>query len=383
VSRKVITGSAAAGTTASGSELLKVVDLKTHFRTERGTVRAVDGVSLTLAQGRTLGVVGESGSGKTILSRSIMGLLPARNVIREGHVYYEGTDIVGYSQDAMRSVWGSEMAMVFQDPMTSLNPVMKIGRQITESLVHHLSMDKNEAIETALALLQSVGIPEPQQRLEEYPHQLSGGMRQRVTIAIALACGPKILFADEPTTALDVTVQAQILNLLQKQQTERHMAMILVTHDLGVVAGRTDDIAVMYAGKIVEQAPTSVLFEKMKMPYTEALVSSIPKLDNPSHTRLEIITGRPPDLVNPPAGCNFAPRCKYVQDKCRVEEPPLAAAETPGHLYRCWFPVGSPEGTAALERNLAAIANGNAPAPAAAGERTPTSTAATAAAKEN
>jgi peptide/nickel transport system ATP-binding protein len=357
VSRKVITGSTSTGTGA-GSELLKVVDLKTHFRTERGTVRAVDGVSLTLAQGHTLGVVGESGSGKTILARSIMGLLPSRNVVREGHVYYEGTDIIGHSQEQMRSVWGSEMAMVFQDPMTSLNPVMKIGRQITESLVHHLSMDKNEAIETALALLQSVGIPEPKQRLEEYPHQLSGGMRQRVTIAIALACGPKILFADEPTTALDVTVQAQILNLLQKQQTERHMAMILVTHDLGVVAGRTDDIAVMYAGKIVEQAPTSVLFDKMKMPYTEALVSSIPKLDNPSHTRLEIISGRPPNLVNPPAGCHFAPRCKYVQDKCRTDEPPLIPAETPGHLYRCWFPVGSPEGKEALERNLAAIARG-------------------------
>jgi len=388
VSRKVITGSATGGT-ASGSELLKVVDLKTHFRTERGTVRAVDGVSLTLAQGHTLGVVGESGSGKTILSRSIMGLLPTRHVIREGHVYYEGTDIIGYSQNDMRSVWGSEMAMVFQDPMTSLNPVMKIGRQITESLVHHLSMDKTEATETALALLQSVGIPEPKQRLEEYPHQLSGGMRQRVTIAIALACGPKILFADEPTTALDVTVQAQILNLLQKQQTERHMAMILVTHDLGVVAGRTDDIAVMYAGKIVEQAPTSVLFEKMKMPYTEALVSSIPKLANPSHTRLEIISGRPPDLVNPPKGCAFGPRCKYVQDKCREEAPPLVAAETPGHFYRCWFPVGSPEGKDALERNLAAIAkgaepNGTATETPTVSESTPTETAgATASAKEN
>jgi peptide/nickel transport system ATP-binding protein len=372
VSRKVITGSAAGGTDA-GTELLKVVDLKTHFRTERGTVRAVDGVSLSLAQGRTLGVVGESGSGKTILSRSIMGLLPTRNVVRDGHVYYEGTDIIGYSQNDMRSVWGSEMAMVFQDPMTSLNPVMKIGRQITESLIHHLSMDKSEATETALALLQSVGIPEPQQRLEEYPHQLSGGMRQRVTIAIALACGPKILFADEPTTALDVTVQAQILNLLQKQQTERHMAMILVTHDLGVVAGRTDDIAVMYAGKVVEQAPTSVLFDKMKMPYTEALVSSIPKLANPSHTRLAIISGRPPDLVNPPRGCSFGPRCNYVQDKCREEEPPLVAAESPGHFYRCWFPVDTPEGKDALARNQAAKDSPNSPDPALA----------TATAKEN
>jgi oligopeptide/dipeptide ABC transporter ATP-binding protein len=286
----------------------------------------------------------------------------------------------------MRKVWGSEMSMVFQDPMTSLNPVMKIGNQITESLVHHLSMDKDEANETALALLQSVGIPEPAQRLEEYPHQLSGGMRQRVTIAIALACGPKILFADEPTTALDVTVQAQILNLLQKQQSERHMAMILVTHDLGVVAGRTDDIAVMYAGKIVEQAPTSVLFDKMKMPYTEALVSSIPKLENKSHTRLEIISGRPPDLVNPPRGCNFAPRCKYVQDKCREEEPPLVPAETAGHLYRCWYPVDTQEGRDALARNLAAIASKAAAAPStpASSDATPTDTAVAAAtAKES
>ncbi|MGZ4681832.1 MAG: ABC transporter ATP-binding protein [Acidimicrobiales bacterium] len=385
MSRKVITGSGT-GTVDGSAELLKVVDLKTHFRTERGTVRAVDGVSLNLAQGRTLGVVGESGSGKTILSRSIMGLLPTRNIVREGHVYYEGTDIIGYSQDDMRKVWGSEMSMVFQDPMTSLNPVMKIGNQITESLVHHLDMDKSEATETALALLQSVGIPEPAQRLEEYPHQLSGGMRQRVTIAIALACGPKILFADEPTTALDVTVQAQILNLLQRQQTERHMAMILVTHDLGVVAGRTDDIAVMYAGKIVEQAPTSVLFDKMKMPYTEALVSSIPKLENKSHTRLEIISGRPPDLVNPPRGCNFAPRCKYVQDKCREEEPPLIQAETAGHLYRCWYPVDTPEGRDALARNLAAIASGASAKPTATpssdGPTTDTAVAA-ATAKEN
>ena len=379
MSRKVITGSAT-GAPDAGTELLKVVDLKTHFRTERGTVRAVDGVSLSLAQGRTLGLVGESGSGKTILSRSIMGLLPSRNVVRDGHIFYEGSDIVGYSQNDMRRVWGSEMAMVFQDPMTSLNPVMKIGRQITESLIHHLSMDKNEATETALALLQSVGIPEPQQRLEEYPHQLSGGMRQRVTIAIALACGPKILFADEPTTALDVTVQAQILNLLQKQQTERHMAMILVTHDLGVVAGRTDDIAVMYAGKIVEQAPTSVLFDKMKMPYTEALVSSIPKLANPSHTRLAIISGRPPDLVNPPRGCNFGPRCNYVQDKCREEEPPLVAAETPGHFYRCWFPVDTPEGKDALARNLAATKASGA---ATSSTTSPDPALATATAKEN
>jgi peptide/nickel transport system ATP-binding protein len=214
-------------------------------------------------------------------------------------------------------------------------------------------MDKGEANDTAVALLSSVGIPEPNQRISEYPHQLSGGMRQRVTIAIALACGPKLLFADEPTTALDVTVPAQILNLLKRQQVDRHMGMVLVTPDLGVVAGRTDEIAVMYAGQIVERAPTNVLFSKMRMPYTEALVESIPKLDNPSHTLLEVIPGRPPDLINPPKGCNFAPRCKYAQPRCQEEVPPLIEAETPGHAYRCFYPVGTPEGQEALERNLA------------------------------
>ena len=340
MSRKVVAGSVLASRDP-GARLLDIDDLRTHFRTDRGLVRAVDGVSLRLERGKTLGVVGESGSGKTILSRSIMGLLPRHNVVRSGRVVYEGVDISDYGTDEMRAVWGTEMAMVFQDPMTALNPVMKIGRQITESLLFHLEMEKSEANDTAVALLSSVGIPEPVQRMAEYPHQLSGGMRQRIVIAIALACGPKLLFADEPTTALDVTVQAQILNLLQQQQRERHMAMILVTHDLGVVAGRADEIAVMYAGKVVEQAPTEVLFTHMKMPYTEALVNSIPKLEYRSHTRLEVIGGRSPDLVSPPPGCAFAPRCKYAQERCLLEQPPLVEAEHPGHLYRCWYPVGS------------------------------------------
>jgi oligopeptide/dipeptide ABC transporter ATP-binding protein len=335
------------------STLLEVVDLHTRFRTERGTVHAVDGVSFTLDRGRTLGVVGESGSGKTVLSRSVMGLLPSRNVEREGHVFYEGTDIVGYDQKQMSEVWGAEMGMVFQDPMTSLNPVMKIGKQITESLRHHLGVDKAEARATALALLTSVGIPAPEQRLGEYPHQLSGGMRQRVTIAIALACGPKVLFADEPTTALDVTVQAQILDLLAEQQRERHMAMILVSHDLGVVAGRTDEIMVMYGGRVVEHSPTDVLFADVKMPYTEALLRSIPRIESPSHARLEAIPGRPPNLLSPPKGCNFAARCRYVQPRCVEEAPPLVPAADPRHRYRCWFPVGSAEGAEALARNQA------------------------------
>jgi len=317
-------------------------------------VRAVDGVSFSLERGRTLGIVGESGSGKTVLSRSIMGLLPKKNVIRDGSIRFENREIGNLGPDEMRNIWGSQMAMVFQDPMTALNPVMRVGKQITESLLYHLDISKSYAEELALALLASVGIPEPQRRLREYPHQLSGGMRQRVMIAIALACGPKLLFADEPTTALDVTVQAQILDLLQAQQSERFMAMILVTHDLGVVAGRADDIAVMYAGKVVEKGPARVLFTDMKMPYTEALLQSIPKIDDKSHTRLRVIGGRPPALINPPPGCRFAARCPYAQPKCVEEEPPLLPASTPGHEFRCWFPVGTPEGQAALERNAAA-----------------------------
>jgi len=346
---------------AQNSPLLEVRNLSTSFRTEHGVVHAVDDVSFVLDRGKTLGVVGESGSGKTVLARSIMGLLPKRNVIREGHVLYEGEDVISYNEKEMSKVWGAEMAMVFQDPMTSLNPVMKIGKQITESLRHHLGVDKDEAEATATALLRQVGIPEPERRLSEYPHQLSGGMRQRVTIAIALACGPKILFADEPTTALDVTVQAQILDLLDDLQRDRHMAMILVSHDLGVVASRTDEIMVMYGGKVVEQAATSELFRNVRMPYTEALLRSIPRIENPSHTRLEAIPGRPPNLLSPPSGCNFAPRCRYVQERCLVEEPPL---ETEGeHAWRCWYPVGSDANREALARNRAAGVPVGIPAP--------------------
>ena len=337
----------------SAGPLLVVDDFRTHFDTPGGRVRAVDGVTLSLERGKTLGVVGESGSGKTVLARSLMGLLTARNVVRSGSATYNGQQLVGATNSQLRALWGTEMAMVFQDPMTSLNPVMRIGRQITEGLRYHLDIPKDEAHQQALQLLESVGIPDPKRRITQYPHELSGGMRQRVTIAISLACGPKLLFADEPTTALDVTVQAQILNLLQQQQRDRHMAMVLVTHDLGVVAGRTDFIAVMYAGQIVETAPTRTLFANVRMPYTEALLKSIPKLEDPSHTRLQIIGGRPPDLINPPVGCRFAPRCPYAQPKCHTEPPPLVEAETPGHLYRCWFPVGTEAGRDALARNLA------------------------------
>ena len=325
--------------TRATGRLLEVEDLRTSFRTPAGLVRAVDGVSLTLDRGRTLGIVGESGSGKSVLSRSIMGLLPKRNVTREGTITYDGRRLDAMADGARRDLWGTEMAMVFQDPMTALNPVLKIGNQITEGLRYHLDLDRKTARLNAVALLRSVGIPEPERRLKQYPHELSGGMRQRIMIAVALACGPKLLFADEPTTALDVTVQAQILNLLAGQQRERAMAMILVTHDLGVVAGRADDIAVMYAGQIVEQAPATTLFDNVRMPYTQALLRSIPKLDEPRRTKLQAIPGRPPNLVDPPAGCRFAPRCPYAQDQCRAEAPPLVESE-PGHTYRCWFPVG-------------------------------------------
>ncbi len=330
--------------------LLEIQNVKTHFRTKRGVVRAVDGVSLTLERGRTLGVVGESGSGKSILVRSIMGLLPMRNIVREGSVRFDGTELLHLSRNDMRDYWGKEMAIIFQDPMTALNPVMKVGKQITEGLIRSLGMSKSDAFANAEKLMADVGIPEPTRRLNEYPHQLSGGMRQRVMIAVALAAGPRLLFADEPTTALDVTVQAQILDLLAAQQRDRNMSMILVTHDLGVVAGRSDDIAVMYAGRIVEKAPTRSLFANMKMPYTEALLRSIPRLDQPSHTRLQSISGLPPNLLVQSVGCRFAARCPYAVERCRVEEPALVESDVPGHFYACHYPVGSIEWQNAQDR---------------------------------
>lgn len=337
----------------SGDPLLIVDDLKTHFAIDAGIVKAVDGVSFTLDRGKTLGIVGESGSGKTVLSRSIMRLNIADNVHTTGSVKYDGEELLTKSPKEMQQYWGGEMAMVFQDPMTSLNPVVKVGRQLTEHVRHHMNVSKKEARLQGIELLRSVRIPEPEERFDVYPHEMSGGMRQRVCIASALACGPKMLFADEPTTALDVTVQHQILNLLQQQQQERFMTMILVTHDLGVVAGRTDDIAVMYAGRIVEKASTRHLFSSMRHPYTEALLRSIPKPNDPSHTRLKAIGGRPPDLINPPKGCKFSPRCPYAQDKCREVEPQIQADAAPGHEFACHFPVGTPESKAAWEKNLA------------------------------
>jgi peptide/nickel transport system ATP-binding protein len=336
-----------------GEPLLVVDDLRTQFAVAAGSVRAVDGVSFELYRGRTLGVVGESGSGKTVLSRSIMGLNTSANATTTGSVMYAGDQMIGKSAKEKKVLWGAEMAMVFQDPMTSLNPVVTIGRQLTEHVRYHLDMGRKEANEVAVALLQSVHIPEAEKRLDNYPHQMSGGMRQRVCIAIALACGPRMLFADEPTTALDVTVQHQILNLLAEQQSDRAMAMILVTHDLGVVAGRTDEIMVMYAGKAVEKAPTNELFAHLRHPYTQGLLWSIPKITQAKHTRLIAIPGRPPNLIDPPPGCKFAPRCAYAQDICRTEEPTLRSIDSPDHVFACHFPVGTPEGQAAFEANIA------------------------------
>jgi len=334
--------------------LVQVEGLSTSFATERGVVRAVDGVDLTISRGRSLGIVGESGSGKTVLSRSIMGLLPS-SAIRSGSVRYDGNELIGLSLGGMRRFWGREMAMVFQNPMVSLNPVMRIGDQIAEPLRIHLQMSRTDARDTALQLLEEVHIPEAARRLRQYPHELSGGMRQRVVIAIALACGPAVLFADEPTTALDVTVQSQILDLIAERRRDRNMALVLVTHDLGVVAGHTDDIAVMYAGRIVERAPTTELFANVKMPYTLALLRSIPRLDDEPHTRLHAISGRPPDLIDPPSGCRFAPRCAYAREKCHVEAPPLQPTDNPDHVYACWYPVGSAE---FVEREEELVATG-------------------------
>jgi peptide/nickel transport system ATP-binding protein len=322
--------------------LLEVADLTTYFNTPRGIVRAVDGVSFSLERGQTLGIVGESGSGKSVLSRTIIGIL-ARDgsVTSGGRVSFEGRDLLKLPEPEMRNVRGKDIAMVFQDPMSSLNPVKKIGIQISEVLTRHLGLRGRAADTRSIELLTSVGISSPGERLHQYPHHLSGGMRQRVAIAIALACEPKLLIADEPTTALDVTIQAQILDLLRRQQLARNMTMILISHDLGVVAGHTDAVAVMYGGQIVERASTRALFRDCRMPYTEALIRSAPNLPDPPHTRLRAISGRPPDMVRPPAGCRFNPRCDYATEVCRTSRPALSATTDPAHLYACWHPVGS------------------------------------------
>jgi len=353
VNTTMATDNAALDSNNSTSPLLVVDDIHTSFVVPGGEVKAVRGVSFELNQGKTLGVVGESGSGKTVLARSVMRLNLGNNVITSGSAKFHGSNILDLRPKAMQKLWGNEIAMVFQDPMTSLNPLVKIGRQITEHVRHHLGISKKEARTLAIDLLNEVRIPEPESRLDSYPHELSGGMRQRICIAIALACEPTLLFADEPTTALDVTVQHQILNLLNREQEIRKMAMVLVTHDLGVVAGRTDETMVMYAGNVVEKSSTKELFADMQHPYTEALFRSIPKTSERSHTRLTAIAGRPPDLIAPPSGCSFSPRCPYVQQKCREEKPPLIPVNNGSHLSACWFPVGTEENQEAFRKNVA------------------------------
>jgi oligopeptide/dipeptide ABC transporter ATP-binding protein len=331
--------------------LLEVIGLTTTFITDDGDVVAGQDISLRLDKGQTLGVVGESGSGKSVLSRAIMGILyQGPNLRREGVIRFDGQDLRDAPRSASRSLWGKDIAMVLQDPLTSLNPVTKIGRQVIETVRrHNSSLTRAEARQRAVELLRLVGIPEPEGRMDVYAHQLSGGMRQRVGIAIALAGNPRLLFADEPTTALDVTVQRQILDLLGKLQRELDMAMVLVTHDMGVVATRTDHIMVMYAGRVVESAPTKTLFADIRMPYTRGLLDALPDIDQPSHMRLKAIPGHPPSLANPGTGCRFASRCLAADDHCRTEEPPLVAVpEDPAHLYRCWKPVGSAAYEAAL-----------------------------------
>jgi peptide/nickel transport system ATP-binding protein len=335
-----------------GSEILRVEDLRTSFFLPIGELQAVRGVSFSLDRGRSLGIVGESGSGKTVLARSIMRLNLGANVEISGSAIFEGRDLLALSRREMRRIWGTGLAMIFQDPMTSLNPMVKIGRQVTEHLRTHSGVGRQQAKRTALDLLNEVRIPEAESRINRFPHELSGGMRQRVSIASALACEPSLLFADEPTTALDVTVQHQILNLLSREQRQRDMTMVMVTHDLGVVAGRTDDTLVMYAGKVVEQASTVEIFDDTRHPYTEALMRSIPRTAQASHTPLVAITGRPPVATHLPKGCAFSPRCPYVQPRCHEEDPVLVSSGAAGHTTACWYPVGSDENREAFERNL-------------------------------
>jgi len=319
--------------------LIEVNDLKVQFATEDGLVRAVDGVSFNLDRGQVLGIVGESGSGKSVTSMTLLGLTRDKNTRFEGEVLYKGRNVLGMNEEELQQVRGNEMAMIFQDPMTSLNPVYTVGTQICEAIQVHENIDRKSGTRRAVELLKQVGIPNPEARVDDYPHQFSGGMRQRAMIAMALACNPDVLIADEPTTALDVTIQAQIIELIDRLKDEFHSAVILITHDLGVVADVADEIIVMYAGRVVEQAAKRKLFYDPQMPYTWGLLGSIPRLDRPRMERLHSIEGTPPSLINLPRGCKFRPRCPHAFDKCN-EEPALEnRVEDPGHLDRCWLTV--------------------------------------------
>jgi peptide/nickel transport system ATP-binding protein len=322
------------------TRLLEVEDLKTQIKLRRGTVHAVDGLSFEVEAGETLGIVGESGCGKTMAAMSIMQLLPRGGFIAGGEIRLEGRDLVKLSLPELRKVRGNEVGMVFQDPMTSLNPTMMIGKQIAEVVSIHRDVSKAQALDRAAEVLDLVGLPRPKERLRDYPHQLSGGLRQRVMIAMALACDPKLLIADEPTTALDVTIQEQILGLLDRIKLELGMGIILITHDMGVIAGRADRVLVMYAGRKVETAETVDLFKRVRHPYTEALLASIPQLDQDKSQELYSIPGLPPDLRRPPLACRFAARCAFATEQCRTHDPPLGG-DDPNHPFACFHPRDS------------------------------------------
>jgi oligopeptide/dipeptide ABC transporter ATP-binding protein len=322
--------------------LLSVEELEVRFWTGRGIIHAVNGVSFDIAPGETLGIVGESGCGKSVTSLALLGILPRAGRVTNGSARFDGRDLIGLSDEELRTIRGKDIAMIFQDPMTSLNPVLTIGRQIRESLETHFDMDRDEAERRSGELLDRVGIPSAKMRLKDYPHQFSGGMRQRAMIAMALACEPKVLIADEPTTALDVTIQAQILGLLRELVAERNTALILITHDLGVVAGMCERVNVMYAGMFVETGSARQVFAKPRHPYTLGLLQSVPRLDAARKTALQPIEGAPRDMLFPPQACPFAPRCRFEVDLSRQEVPPLEQVE-PGHKVACFNPVGAEE----------------------------------------
>jgi oligopeptide/dipeptide ABC transporter ATP-binding protein len=329
-----------------GGPLLSVEGLRTYFATRGGTMRAVDGVDLSLEQGRTLGVVGESGCGKTVTSLSIMRLIdPPGRIEPDSKIVFDGHDLVAADEDELREVRGNEISMIFQEPMTSLNPVYTVGDQIAEAVRLHKGVGQRAAMDRAVEMLKLVGIPSPERRVRDYPHQMSGGMRQRVMIAMALSCDPKLLIADEPTTALDVTIQAQILELMKELRDRLGMAIMLITHDLGVVAEMADDVAVMYAGRVVESGPVESIFQTPQHPYTEALLQSIPVLGMTQAEPLRVIRGMVPSPLSWPEGCRFATRCDYAFDRCRREDPPLFATEGAQHAA-CWLCQNGPRATA-------------------------------------
>jgi peptide/nickel transport system ATP-binding protein len=331
--------------------LLEISGLHTYIPTSAGVVRAVDDVSLRLRRGEALGIVGESGSGKSVLARSVMGLLPPE-AVRSGRIGFDGKDLLTTAPDQLHELWGTRLAIVFQDPSRSLNPVVRVERQLTEGMRRHLGLGRSEARTRAVKLLAEVGVPDPEKRLSNYPGQMSGGMRQRVMIAVALSCQPELLIADEPTTALDVTIQRQILDLLDHLRRARGMALMLISHDLGVVSGRTEQLAVMYSGRVVEGGPTQAVFAHPQHRYTEALLSATPSLTATRHSRLRVISGGLPSVYDPPEGCRFAARCAHAGDACTDPEVGVLGAPTGGHDHSCEHPAPglalTPNGTGSV-----------------------------------